>query len=166
MQKQLENGMTQCINLLKPKQLDLVIALTWTPRPRNLTPIEQFNCYLPTLRMLKQCSDKYAIFVELNKSGYVHFHGSVLIRDRIRWYKHVLPAFRNWGFVLIKTDPDQGWTDYCSKEADMMSELLELELPITPGHTLLTAMKKTKVVIERPKSLDITKFCSSDDDSF
>lgn len=156
---------SQLINHPVLKQPDLVIAWTWSPQPHDGTPSEQFNRYLTTLRTLKQCCEKYALYCELNKSGYLHFHGTLQIKDKIRWYKTILPSMRRFGFVLIKPRPDEGWGAYISKEAELMSELLEMELPITQDHILMKAIKKTKSVVKKQISMDILKFCIDSDEA-
>lgn len=69
----------------------------------------------------------------------------------------------NLGFCLNKQYPDQGWTEYISKEAEMMQEILEIELPLTPDHILMLAIKKNKVSTSAviSKSSDITN-CDQD----
>lgn len=73
---------------------------------------------------------------------------------------------RNLGFVLIKQHPDQGWQEYISKEVELMKEILEQELPLTPDHILLQTIRKPKNCKQNlPKSVDISKFCSESVDS-
>lgn len=73
---------------------------------------------------------------------------------------------KNLGFVQIKKNPDQNWETYCSKDVDLMSQLLNQEGPLEPDSLLLKTIKYKKQNMKNcSKSKDITRITITDTDS-
>lgn len=111
------------------------LAITWAPRPLDLDPIGQLQHYTENLRQLLNLCCSCQISPELFVNGSLHFHITArLIKKsyRIAFYKHVLPAMRRQGFVKIKKIDDLvQWVKYCSKDDEIMKEILNMDLPLT-----------------------------------
>lgn len=130
-----------------PENLDLTkcIAFTWSPKPVPI--IDPFLQYVATLSLIKnldRCAE-YRIYPELNKQGNIHYHGIIHITDKVKWYKSVLPQFKYNGYVVIKTDPDDGWLKYIIKDAEVMSAILKINLPL-----IQNPKDKRKKLIKHP----------------
>lgn len=164
-------------SLILPQTIDLVpiiglnIAITWCPNPSHCgtqTPREQLMRYIPQLRDLKKVSTHFWVYPELSINGSIHFHGAMLITDKIKWYHSVLPGLKQIGFCLIKPNPNQQWVVYCQKEVTMMEELLNTTLPLHPNHILLLVLRTSKMPECNPKvsrSQDIRTCSIYSDDS-
>lgn len=109
-------------------------AFTLSPSPeyiRARTPMAQFQELLPYIcRMKQSCAG--VITPELNLNGNIHFHGSILIKDKIKFYKHTLPMLKKVGFCLMRRIDDMSkWTEYIKKDIEVMKGILDLEsLPL------------------------------------
>ena len=136
------------------------IAITIAPRPSDPCPTKQLQSHLPILRKLKHCSKQFTLSAELTLNGVLHYHGTLLITNKIYWFRHLLPLIKEkLGFVLIKPSPNQAWTDYCNKDIGDMKEILEINLPITEDHPILEKIKRFKKkvpdIIQSPKKGNI-----------
>lgn len=109
------------------------IAFTWSPDPSKFYYIDvkmQFSDTVTFIRNLDLCST-YEIYPELNANGNIHYHGTVCLTDKIKWYKSVLPKFRYYGMVKIKDkNLNEGWNQYIQKDSIMMTKLLNVSLPL------------------------------------
>lgn len=120
-------------------------AFTWSPDPKKLEltrvhrgyhAIDNFKSYefhiKYIFRYLAMCTTDFVMFPELNKQGNIHYHGTLYMTDnqRINFYKNKMKHFRKLGYILVKgRDINQKWTDYQSKDEEMMSEVLN-PLPV------------------------------------
>lgn len=124
------------------------LAITWAPRPIDLDPIGQLRRYVEELRALRNLCCSCQISPELFVNGSIHFHITArLIKKsyRIPFYKNVLPAMRRQGFVKIKKIDDLvPWVKYCSKDHDIMKEILNMDLPITRDSQIFKREKHKK----------------------
>lgn len=115
----------------KPKNEHL-LALTLTYKKHNyVEPLAQFQDTIFEVQyLLARCCKFFEIFPELTVDGKIHYHILLELKDRIKWYKKVLPKFKRNGFVCVKY-ADEKWKTYCLKCKEEMEELLECELPIS-----------------------------------
>lgn len=111
------------------------VALTWVPNFhlfKGIMPQYQYNDTIEYINLLASCCSKYEVYPELTASGNIHYHGTICIKDTVKWFKKVLPTLKYKGFVKIKPNPNDGWTTYTSKSLELMKKLLpDVTLPIT-----------------------------------
>ena len=96
------------------------------------TPKGQFKeTYKTVCRILAQSTD-FEIYPEYRLlSGEIHYHGTIDIKDNIKWLKATLRQLKGLGFCKLKKIDDlQGWLKYCEKEMSQSQELIGLKLPI------------------------------------
>lgn len=120
--------------------MGMLLAFTWTPDPkkiRGVKPQFQYDECVSTLCNLNMCCYDFVVSPELNVNGNIHFHGILDIKDKVKWYKKVLPSFKYMGFVLVKPNPDTKWKWYIFKDKDLMSKLLK-NYPFTPSPKVLS----------------------------
>lgn len=108
------------------------LAFTWVPNPKDLgvRPRFQYDNCIQSIRNLKLCCDSYEIYPEMTIAGNIHFHGVLNIKDKVKWFKKILPTFKYHGYVCIKPNPDKKWFEYMSKDKEMMEKLLGIKLPL------------------------------------
>ncbi len=110
-----------------------LLAITWSPKGDTITPKWSLHYYLYYYfaswhRGLKS----FTLYPELNHAGNIHFHGTIQIGDKVKWYKSLLPALKRKGFVKIKIiDNLDKWTNYIQKDwlANML--IFDINKPIT-----------------------------------
>lgn len=115
------------------------LAFTWSPKKSTRQAkwglIWDIENYFIDFTL---CCKSAIIMPELNKNGNLHYHGTIVIKDKIKWYKVILPKLKKDGFVLIKSIDDmQKWTEYINKTKEEMMIITERELPITLEHLQL-----------------------------
>lgn len=111
----------------------LPFAFTWSPNPkifRGIDPLFQFYDTAPFIDQLATCCSSYIVYPELNLNGNIHYHAKITLKDKVKWYKKVLPTFKYKGFVVVKPKCDEGWLSYIEKDKKLMESLLDLHLPI------------------------------------
>lgn len=108
------------------------LALTWVPNPKDIgiKPIFQFESTIGSIVNLGLCCDYYEMYPELTVAGNIHYHGVIRVKDKIKWYKKVLPTLRYKGYVCVKKDPDEKWKEYIRKDKDIMERILCRNFPI------------------------------------
>lgn len=109
--------------------LTLTFREHWSP-----DPIKQFQTTIgDVVRQLHRCCDYYAIYPELrDHSGELHYHCTIIINDKIKYYKKVLPFFKRQGFIKAKGIFDiEVWHDYCKKNLKLMRKILFLNKQYT-----------------------------------
>lgn len=124
-----------------------ILAITIAPPQISGTPIDQLNQLLPIIKLLRKCSKTFEIYPELTVNGSIHFHGSLEINDKIKWYKSILPQIKYKAYLVIKKNPDQGWVEYQAKDKLMMESILNISLPITYKHVLMTTKMSPMTVM-------------------
>lgn len=128
------------------------LAITWVPNPNTLlkrmySPGKQLDACKWFMDQLHKCTI-YQMYPEMTIAGNIHFHGLIEITDKVKWYKSVQPTLKRNGFVLIKSNVDQGWIDYIRKDMEDMKTIFKIDLPISkPFHKL--KKDKTKEEIEQ-----------------
>lgn len=97
-------------------------------------PKQQFNETIGVLSNELHKSTQFIIMPEWRATnGSIHYHGTLTITDKIKWYKSTLPRIKRWGYVLIKKIDDiKKWTDYMYKEHCIAQGILgeDIHLPI------------------------------------
>jgi len=85
---------------------DIVHFITWNPNDKKLeSPGHDYNnkwkLMAHWLRHLDRCCKKYCILPEVSDVGRLHCHGWLIIKDKIKWCKSVLPILSKRGFVQV-----------------------------------------------------------------
>lgn len=129
------------------------LAITWVPNPNTLlkrmySPTKQLDACKYLLDKLNKCTT-YQMYPEMTLAGNIHFHGLIEITDKIKWYKSVYPTLKRNGFVLVKSNVDQGWIDYIRKDSETMKQLFKIDLPISKP------FRQRKVRTQAEKDQDI-----------
>lgn len=133
--------------------LPMRVAFTWSPK--NIVSCDvstQFFTHYIHIRKLNKCA-KYIIYPECNLAGNIHFHGTLEIYDKIKWYKSVLPTFKRNGFVCIKSNPNDKWTMYIEKDKSTMEGVLNITLPITQETKQITINSYTDKLSVESKTI-------------
>lgn len=96
------------------------------------TPKGMFRETIQHLQKTLAKSCDYEIYPEFRiVTGDIHYHGTIAIKDKIKWYKQTLPSLKRMGYVKVKKIDDlQGWTKYLQKEYSITKGILDIELPI------------------------------------
>lgn len=132
-------------------------ALTLTYKKHfSVEPKAQFiTTIIQIVRLLRASCELFEIYPEMTEEGNLHYHLICLIKDKIKWYKSVLPSFKRNGFVKIKKifNIDK-WREYCNKERATMEELLGVKIPLTRETTKGFVKKIRKTSDEEVKKLD------------
>lgn len=120
-----------------------VIAFTWSPDPNkypSTEPRKQYKCLLKHILLSSYKYFRLFCFVpELTLQGNVHIHGWYVISDRIKYFKHFLPACRQYGFVKIKDHVTDDWYKYIEKSVSETIQILGADLPIPITHKSVRA---------------------------
>lgn len=109
-------------------------ALTISPDPKRWFGFpncrQQYIEVLPVIHKLFKNIGDYEIVPELNAKGYIHFHGYLTCRDRIKHAKTKAHILETLGIVYMKQiDDPQKWKEYIQKDKELMSELLKGTTP-------------------------------------
>lgn len=140
-----------------PISHQMTVAFTWSPANicQRIDPQDSFKLQIEHIRLLRLCCDKVDLYPEMFLNGGLHWHGTLHITDKIKWYKKILPNFRKHGMVVVKSNPDETWNRYQSKEWIMMQELLNI-----PNIDTVYVMKKkgkrdtTTPILTRPVTME------------
>lgn len=109
------------------------LAFTWVPNPKRFVgthPKYQFNDTVLFIEQMRNSCDYFKILPELTINGNIHFHGTIQIKDKVKWYRQMLPKLKYNGFVLLKDNPDDNWDKYIMKDRLVMQNILDIDLPI------------------------------------
>lgn len=66
-------------------------AFTWSPKGVTYDPQTKYNEHIFDVFNKWRRALEFAIYPELNNNGNIHYHGIIQIRDKIAWYKRLLP---------------------------------------------------------------------------
>lgn len=109
--------------------VDNVYLITWNPNRRLVLDGTPFKkkweaMIVKVLNNLRRCCDKYCIVPEISDAGRLHCHGWVVITDRIKWHKSLLPQMQRNGFVkMAKLRHVKGF-EYSIKDAEVTAKIL------------------------------------------
>lgn len=108
----------------------------------------------PVLTRILHQSTSYELYPEWrHTTGDIHYHGKVVIKDYIKWFKSTLPYLKRLGFCLIKKiDNMEKWDNYLKKEQYIAKAISPLPLPITK-QVLIVKSKK-----QMPKAKDLSVY--------
>lgn len=111
------------------------LTITFNKPLEKMQPWQQFRDTIGTIsRHIAACSEDFEIHPELTLKGRLHYHIRLLLKDKIAFYKKLIPFLNKCGyFDLGKTMSLQDWNEYCNKESTCMKQVLEFPyLPVTP----------------------------------
>lgn len=111
---------------------------TWSPDPKlfgQIDPEKQFQAMFPVMDVAISCWRKFAITVELNQNGNVHFHGYFSLKNTksylTRWSCIGRPKLKYNGNLRIDKVKHTLDTRYMEKDIFYMQEVIGVQLPIT-----------------------------------
>lgn len=104
----------------------------------------------------------YVIYPEMHASGNIHWHGTMAIHDRIKYYKTLGTFQGEIGFVtMVEIDDQQGWDDYCNKDINLMREILGEQCPIPINNEISKTYKEyLKYLKKHASTNNIIKQCN------
>lgn len=150
------------------KTVQQTIALTWSPDPSKYShvtkPYTQLCEHYRTVLFSLRLASFFSMYPEMHANGNLHYHGIVKIFDKVKWFKFVLPHFKRNGYICIKTNVDDGWHDYCAKEAELTSKILGITLPIGESDDL--ALLKCDYYLASKHKKEIDKLCLTNNGKF
>lgn len=134
--------------MVSPKNQDddfYAYTQTFSGIPHNLSAKGQFKRYYRDVISALEKSTEFELFPEWRMTtGEIHFHGTLYIKDKIKWIKQTMPFLKRLGFIkIIKIKDLQGWLEYCQKESKIACEILGLNVPFKNG-----ALKHVKPIVE------------------
>lgn len=133
------------------------LALTISPPDRETRYAKNTHIFTDDAqiinRLLRQCCSRWIIYPELDLSGRLHYHGMIVFKDVVKYYKSVRYSLQKMGYVCIKpikSFKDRlGWIIYMSKQWGYTKDILNIDRPI------MNMIKQKKVkTIEMPHGLD------------
>lgn len=133
-------------------------ALTVTfKRLHCKTPRAQYWETICELTKTLSRSTKYCLVPEWrlagSNPGSIHYHGTIMIFDRVKWLKQTLPSIKRLGFICIKPIKKEGlkgWNKYFTKEIEIAEQIVGHPMPI-------------EEVMQRLKVSDTKTYYSIDD---
>lgn len=108
-------------------------AITLTIRDFVAQRCSLQNLFLSTLndvgKRLSRCCHKWVLYPELTPDrGQLHFHGTIFVKDPIKWMHFVNYYNKVYGFLKLKpVDDICAWSRYIEKDWFTMQQLLKLQ---------------------------------------
>lgn len=119
-----------------PKNDLYALTITFKNLPHNISAKAQFKgTYKTVCKTLEESTD-YEMFPEWRTTNNtIHYHGTIYIKDKIKWHKSTYSKLSKMGFIKIKkVDELQGWLEYCQKESAVAKEILKpVLIPLKNG---------------------------------
>lgn len=98
-----------------------IMYFTWNPdlKKMHVDPIRAHQKFIDNVfHQLDKCWTYYCILPEISKKGRLHYHGWMYhCRDKIKWYKFVLPKIKMIG--IEKQDPGKKEPLECNYEDEV-----------------------------------------------
>jgi len=93
------------------------ITITFATLRSNF-PKQQFRETITYVTKTLKQSTSFIIVPEWRiTNGSIHYHGTIHIFDKVKWYKSTLPSLKKMGYCLIKKiDNYDKWNSYLAKE--------------------------------------------------
>lgn len=108
----------------------ITYAFTLSPNPRRWAGFpncrQQYIEVVPHIYKAFKNIGELELYPELNANGYIHFHGHLKCKDRIKFAKTKAFIIESLGIMCIKQidDPDM-WNKYIKKDLSLMEEVLK-----------------------------------------
>lgn len=122
----------------------------FTYSPIGNTKCAEFTYYDHLVFYFKhwhQCMSQFEINPEFNANGNLHYHGYFVLKDKVRWYRSVLPKLKYNGLVKIdrvKHDLSKSM-EYCRKDNLMMKQIIK-KYPVPYTHLDKTLLTKPDII--------------------
>jgi len=82
-------------------------AITWSPAAGKYPSSQPKRQYDSLVRYVAHlfpiCFRRWFIVPEINENGNVHLHGWVIIKDKVKMYRVLLPKMKTYGFTCVKS---------------------------------------------------------------
>jgi len=100
----------------------------------------------------------YKIYPELDLTGRLHYHGTLVLDDNqvTRFYRYVKPRLSQLGFIhskkLLTKEDLERWEKYCIKEWDCTKLVVDVTCPFT-DLVCKTHVKQVKEFMIKPSTI-------------
>lgn len=110
-----------------------IIMFTLSPNPQRKGrggAVDQKQLYISDIDKVfshfHTCMSAYVVSPELNQTGNIHYHGWFQIKDKYKFYKHVINRLHKLGFVKLTKVKylDKDWSGYCQKDYELMKAVM------------------------------------------
>lgn len=123
---------TYAITISPPQRIGQPYAIVGNRQYHYITQKQIFHDdYRILIGALRGSVSKCKIYPEISDNGRLHYHGTVVVKDYVKWKKRGLTRLTRLGFIKVKPSPNEKWGEYCKKEWEQTKEVLDLEQPIT-----------------------------------
>lgn len=148
--------------------IDSLTFITWNPNDKVISPISNdlkwMDMCCTYLKHFTRCCKYFCFQPEFSISGRLHIHGWIVIHDKIKWIKAILPMLMRAG--RVKIDKARSWNgfDYYKKEVDLTDNILKFAHPFShlTSDEYLYKLYKHVMNTKTPKKvinhIDITRF--------
>jgi len=113
---------------------DSVYLITFSPSSDSKNPSYSYmDHYSRFFFSWDKCMKDYELNMELQPgTGRAHWHGYFILKDKVKWYKAVLPRLKYNGFVKINkvTDNLDKAMEYCRKDRKLMELIIKNYVPL------------------------------------
>lgn len=113
------------------------ITISPPPQPVGVTLTTHYwNLKRWIMRTLNRSCGYYILYPEITETGRLHFHGTVHIKNMVKWKRETSQWLRKIGFIKLEnfyTNGIQGqmrWIMYCRKEFHQTQLVLDIDRPI------------------------------------
>lgn len=95
----------------------------------NYAYVDHVNSYFS---LFKYCMEDFKLWPELNSNGNLHWHGYIVIKDKVRWFKKVLPHMKYNCMVRIEKLHGElsKAIEYSKKDEKLMSKVISKKLAV------------------------------------
>jgi len=118
--------------------VDNLCAFTWVPDPKRFSSTSPSAQYKSILGILYKHLPVFGTFIftpELTKNGNIHIHGMYTIKNKVKYFREVLPCFKGIGNVQVKDVFDEeGWIHYLAKSVPQVIDILDHHCPVPLTH--------------------------------
>lgn len=95
-------------------------------------PRKQFVETAPFVTKILARSTGFVLVPEWRTTtGDIHYHGVIVVKDRVKWFKSTRGTLKTQGFMLLKkVDDMERWIQYIAKQAADAEQITGLTMPI------------------------------------
>lgn len=117
-----------------PKSPDEYYLFTYSPKTITKDPTFTYCDHITTYFLSWiRCMHEFEVNPEFNQNGNLHYHGYFRLKDKVKWYKVVLPKMKYNGLIKInKVEQDLSKAlEYCRKDRELMLKCISHKIPFT-----------------------------------
>lgn len=108
---------------------DVVYLITWNPNRKvaceTSTQVMKWESMIcKVLKHLERCCKIFNVVAEVSDQGRLHCHGYIVISDKIKWHKSVLPLMKSHGFMKMNKMKSHKALYYYKKDLEVTRALM------------------------------------------